>query len=67
MKNLTARELQILTMVCEGMRSKEIARELSIAPRTVEAHKVNIQCKLEVTRSAQMVAYAVSHHLINTG
>lgn len=35
---LTRRETQIRELVCEGLRTKIIARKLQISPRTVDAH-----------------------------
>lgn len=45
---LTAREQDILRQVIQGGSSKEIARTLSLSPRTVEAHRASIFTKLSV-------------------
>ncbi|MGB9605654.1 MAG: response regulator transcription factor, partial [Bryobacteraceae bacterium] len=39
---LTPRERQILSLLCRGMRNKQIARELAIAPGTVKVHLMRI-------------------------
>lgn len=45
--DLTPREREVLGKLLEGGTSKEIARELAISPRTVEAHRQNVLHKLE--------------------
>ncbi|WPU22149.1 response regulator [Cedecea neteri] len=45
---LTAREKEMLEQLILGYSSKEIARQCSLSPRTVEAHRANIFTKLEV-------------------
>ncbi len=55
---LTAREMQILGKVAEGLRSKEIAWKLDITERTVKAHLSSIYNKLGVDSRAAAVAKA---------
>ena len=45
-KKLTEREIQILTMMQEGLISKEVAAVLNISVRTVETYRRNINEKL---------------------
>ena len=44
--DLTARERQILKLIEQGLRSKEIAAQFNISTRTVEAHRRNLNRKL---------------------
>ena len=46
MQSLTIREKEVLRMIDEGYRSKEIAHRLNISTRTVEAHRRNLKRKL---------------------
>ena len=46
--SLTEREREVLDQVLSGSTSKEIARELVVSPRTVEAHRKNLLRKLEI-------------------
>lgn len=39
-----------------GMTSKEIARELKISPRTIEAHRMRLMRKLEVNTTSELIA-----------
>ena len=45
---LTARETQVLELVCEGMTNREIAAALVVSPKTVENHVNHILGKLGV-------------------
>jgi DNA-binding CsgD family transcriptional regulator len=47
---LTGRELEVAGLVAEGLTNQAIARRLSMAPRTAEAHMENIRRKLGCTR-----------------
>lgn len=56
---LSSREREVLKMLAEGKTSKEIADLLFISTRTVEHHRANIQCKLNLKKTADLVKYAV--------
>lgn len=60
---LTSREATICKLFCKGLTYKEIGAELYISPRTVESHKKNILAKLKVKSTADIVKYALQHHL----
>jgi pimeloyl-ACP methyl ester carboxylesterase/DNA-binding CsgD family transcriptional regulator len=60
---LTGRELEVAGLVAEGLTNQAIARRLSVAPRTAEAHVENIRRKLEVRSRAQIAAWATEHRL----
>ncbi|HEX5937149.1 MAG TPA: response regulator transcription factor [Actinomycetota bacterium] len=55
---LSDREREVLTCLTRGMRNSEIARKLSISPRTVEKHVHHILDKLEVESRLAAVALA---------
>jgi DNA-binding NarL/FixJ family response regulator len=61
--DLTDRELQVLALIVDGRKSRDIAEELGIAPRTVETHRTNMMQKLGVSNVAALVRYAVKHGL----
>ena len=60
---LTGRELEVAGLVAEGLTNQAIARRLSIAPRTAEAHVENIRRKLQVRSRAQIAAWVTEHRL----
>ena len=52
---LSEREREVLGLVVEGLTNKEIARALTLSPRTVETHRANLGAKLEVATLAQLI------------
>ncbi len=63
-QNLTKREVEVIKMIAEGLKTKDIAEKLFISTRTVETHKTNIYHKLEIHNSAQLIRYAIKNSLI---
>jgi DNA-binding NarL/FixJ family response regulator len=61
---LSNRELEILSFMAKGKSSREMAESLSLSPRTVETHRVNIMKKLGTSNSAETVAMALKLNLI---
>ena len=57
--HLTEREKQVLTLVAEGLTSREIAAKLSISEKTVLAHRDNLMDKLGIHNRAELVRYAI--------
>ena len=60
---LTDRELEVAELVAEGLTNQAIARRLSVAPRTAEAHVENIRRKLQVRSRAQIAAWVTEQRL----
>jgi DNA-binding NarL/FixJ family response regulator len=61
---LTARELQVLSLVAAGATNRAIASELVLSERTVDRHVSNIFTKLGVSSRAAATAYAYKHQLV---
>jgi len=61
---LTPRQLEILRLITEGRRMKEIAAILDLSTRTVEAHKYEIMRTLDVQSTAELVRYAILHGVV---
>jgi DNA-binding NarL/FixJ family response regulator len=64
--DLTPRELDVLSLLVEGLGQPEIAERLFITPKTVGKHIEHILAKLGVHSRAQAVAVAVRDELIET-
>ncbi|MGD9752355.1 MAG: response regulator transcription factor [Acidimicrobiia bacterium] len=60
---LTERERGVLQLVARGQTYGEIGRNLGISPKTAENHVRNILGKLQLSRRADLVRYAVEHGL----
>jgi DNA-binding NarL/FixJ family response regulator len=59
--DLTKAERRILKLIADKKTSREIATELFISPRTVEAHRANICAKLELTGSHSLLQFALEN------
>jgi DNA-binding NarL/FixJ family response regulator len=64
---LTPREVEVIGLVAEGKRNKEIAHLLSITEDTVEAHLRNIYQKLSVTERTAAVRVAARRGYVHVG
>lgn len=62
---LTARELEVLTLMGHGRSNSEIALTLAIAPRTAKVHVQNILGKLGATNRTEAVSIALRQGLIS--
>jgi two-component system response regulator NreC len=56
---VTEREAAVLRLIASGYSNKEIAAQLSLSVKTVEAHKANAMRKLELTGRIDIVKYAI--------
>lgn len=61
---LTKREKEILTLVCEGHSNPQIADRLFISRRTVEQHRKNINKKLDTNKLSEMIKFAYAFDMI---
>lgn len=55
--NLTKREIEVANLCAKGLLSKEIADQLNISQRTVEAHKNNLFKKLGINNTVELMRY----------
>ncbi|MBK8598333.1 MAG: response regulator transcription factor [Holophagales bacterium] len=60
---LTPRERQVLKLLADGMRPREIAQELAISAKTVEVHKQNLMNKLEIHTASELTRFAIREGL----
>jgi len=61
---VTQREREVLKMIGEGYRNKQIAELLHISVKTVEKHRANIMTKLDLHNVAELTAYAIDKGLV---
>ena len=61
---LTARQLEVLKYICDGLTETEIADELGISHHTVHVHKNNVMQTLGVHSKIDLLKYAVRHKLV---
>jgi len=63
-ETLTKREREILKLIAEGYKNKEIADYLCISVKTVEKHRANLMKKLDLHSAAALTAYAMERGLV---
>lgn len=59
---LSSRELQVISLIGQGLGTREIADNLSLSVKTVETHRLTIKRKLALDTNAQLVQYAMKWH-----
>ena len=62
-RSLTSREREIVGLVCEGLKNKQIGDRLFISEATVRNHLTSILSKLELSDRFELALYAYRHHL----
>jgi predicted ATPase/DNA-binding CsgD family transcriptional regulator len=61
---LTAREIEVLRLVAQGLSDAQVAEQLVISPRTVNWHLTSIYSKIHVSSRSAATRYAIEHHLV---
>lgn len=64
--SLTLRERQVLKLIAEGYKNREIADCLFISVKTVEKHRANLMKKLDIHSAQALTAYALERKLITS-
>lgn len=62
-KNLSKRELEVLSLIGKGLSAPEIAEKLFLSAHTVDSHRKNLLTKLGFNSVAQLIKYAVDRGL----
>ena len=65
-ETLTQREREILKLIAEGYKNKEIAEDLCISVKTVEKHRANLMEKLDLHSVQALTAFAIEKGLVST-
>jgi DNA-binding NarL/FixJ family response regulator len=63
-EKLSARQREVLQLLAEGKPMKDVAKILNLTPRTIAFHKYTIMAQLGLNNGAELVQYAVAHHLV---
>ncbi len=63
---LTAREMEVVTLITEGCTNKDIAKQFGISEETVKRHLTNIFNKLGVGNRLELALFALNHNLLPT-
>lgn len=65
LQTLSTREFQVFSLLCEGLRAKEIAARLSVSPKTVDTYRSSMMRKLDIYDVAGLVKFAMSRNLLS--
>ena len=63
---LSDREREVMKLIAQGLRTREIAERLSVSHKTVEKHRTNLMRKLGVRSAAAVAVYAISNGYLQT-
>ena len=61
---LTRREREVIKLIAEGKRTKEIATYLSLSPKTIEKHRTNLMRKLDLHNVSEVTVYAIKNGFV---
>ena len=64
-RGLTARELEVLQLICDGLSNRDVAARLDLSVNTVAVHRANIMNALGVHKTAELVVYALRNGLVS--
>jgi two-component system response regulator NreC len=64
-ETLSQREREVLKLIAEGYKNKDIAGDLCISLKTVEKHRANLMKKLDLHNAAALTVYAVARGLVS--
>jgi len=63
-RELTSRQREVLQLLAEGKSMKEVASILNVSARTVAFHKYRMMEQLKIKTNAELIQYAIRHHVI---
>jgi DNA-binding NarL/FixJ family response regulator len=66
LQSLSAREYQVFSLLCDGVRAKEIAARLSLSPKTVDTYRASLMRKLDIHDVAGLVKFAIQRDLTSS-
>jgi DNA-binding NarL/FixJ family response regulator len=64
MDTLTQREREVLKLIAEGYKNKDVANFLCISLKTVEKHRANLMRKLDLHNTSALTLYAVERGIV---
>lgn len=62
---LTAKEIEVLKLICAGLSNNEIAEKLTLSVNTVDYHRKNIHAKTKIKKATLLTLFAVRNGIIS--
>jgi two-component system invasion response regulator UvrY len=66
-ENLSDREFEVLRLIASGKTVGEISSKLSLSVKTISTYRTRALAKMKLKTNADLMRYAVDHHLTDTG
>ena len=63
-KNLSDREIEVLSYICKGLTTDEIAETLHLSPKTIKSHRANLLEKTACKNTPTLILYALKNKII---
>lgn len=63
-KNLSEREIEVLSYICKGLTTDEIAEILHLSPKTIKSHRANLLDKTACKNTPTLILYALKNKII---
>ncbi len=63
-KDLSEREIEVLSHICKGLTTDEIAKELHLSPKTIKSHRANLLEKTACKNTPTLILYALKNKII---
>lgn len=63
--NLTKREIEVLTLICQEMTVKEISEELILSEQTILTHRKHLMKKIQAKNAVSLVRFAIQNQIIS--
>lgn len=64
LEQLTPREMEVLVLLARGYTNREISERIFLSVKTIEAHRAKLYAKLGFSNRAELVEFALKHHLL---
>lgn len=65
MPKFSAKEIEIIQLLCEGLKAADVATKLNISPNTINGHKERIMNKMNVKNIVGVVTYAYKNNIVS--
>ena len=66
LESLTPRQREVLQLIAEGYKTKEMAEHLHVSPKTIEFHRTQVMRILDLHSTAELTKFAITHGLTST-
>lgn len=63
--NLTKREIEVLTLICQEMTVKEISEELILSEQTILTHRKHLMKKIQAKNAVSLVRFAIQNQIVS--